>query len=272
MLLGSLHLAGCGSTTLLSPYRDQPLSIDANTQDWMGMPMYADKNGVNLSAAHDQEYLYVLVTTSTQVTQSQIMRGGLTMWFDPAGGSEDVIGIRYPHGIRGGPPPPERPEQSDNAELSPGPDFRAMDMEILGPGEDERMIVSLLGEKQIQAKIGNTDGTLTYELRIPLFRDSAHPYGIGYNGGGAIGIQLETPKGNSGLKGRPGGNKEGMRPPGGGMPQGDGSMPEGGSPRGRGGRGPGGGRQGGGPPGGGHGGQTQADPIDIHITVQLTRN
>lgn len=270
-LLGSLHLAGCGNTTLLSPYRDQPLSVDANAQDWRGLPMYAEKNGVNLSTAHDQEYLYVLATATTQATQSQIMRNGLTVWFDPAGESKGAIGIRYPAGIRGGPPPQERGELSGDGEFSPGPGYRSMDLEILGPGENDRMLLSLLSEEQIQAQIGNTDGTLVYELRIPLVRDAAHPNGIGYEGGGVIEVQLKTPNGDAGSKGRPGGNSEGMRTPDGRMLPGEGTTPQGDNPRGGRERGPGGGRQGGGPPGGGHGNQKQADPIDIHLTVELTK-
>lgn len=268
--LVAFQVSGCGTTQLMSPYRNHPSAIDADAREWSGAPMYADKSGINISTAHDAEYLYVLVTATDQSLQSQILRGGFTIWFDPSGGSDEVIGVRYPIARPGGPPPRERPAQTGEPSL---PDDMmapstlignpSMDMELLGPGEEDRMMVSLVTEKQVQVKLSNAAGALTYELRMPLRRDVQYPNGIGVTADRKIGIGLETQKGGSEGMDRPRGGRGGMTPPdGSGPPEGG---PQGGGPRG-GGRG---GRQGGGPPGGGRSEGSPANPINVRITAQL---
>jgi hypothetical protein len=286
LVLLALKGTGCGNTQLVSSPQHRPITIDAEAGDWSGLPMYADKGGINLSVTHDAEYLYLLVSTTTQSLQRQILRGGFTVWFDPEGGSDEVFGIRYPLGMGGGPPPGARGELTATDEVPPmdgmnepprtgrmndrpltgdGPQ-PGTELEILGPGEDERMMTSLVTEKDIQARISSLTGALTYELRVPLDRDARHPNGIGVSPDRKVGVKLETMQGGPGGMGRPKAGGEEMRPPDGSGPSGDGGMPPGGGGRG----GPGGGRgPGGGPQGGGRGSLTQIDPIDVHVTVKL---
>ena len=70
-------------------------------------------------------------------------------------------------------------------------------MELLGPGAKDRMIVSLVQEKQIQAKVSDASGGLTYELRVPLQRDGRHPNGIGVIAGKNVGVGLQTVRARS---------------------------------------------------------------------------
>lgn len=282
---------GCGNTQLVSSSQHRPITIDAEAGDWSGLPMYADNDGINLSVTHDPEYLYVLVFTTTQSLQSQILRGGFTVWFDPEGGNDKVFGICYPLGM-GGPPPGTRKEQPATDEFPrmdgtnepprtggmnepprmDGSFQPGTEMEILGPGDHERMMTSLVTEKDIQAKISGSTGALTYELRVPLYRDARHPNGIGISSDRKVGIRLKTKQGGPGGMSRRSEDGEGMRPPDGSGPSGDGGMPSGGrgpGGSGGGGRGPGGGPRGGGPPGGGRGSQSQTDPVDVHVTVHL---
>jgi hypothetical protein len=102
---GMLLLSGCGSTSFTSTYREKPFTIDGDAADWVGLPLYVDKSGVSVAVSHDTEYLYVLVSATDRALQSRIRRGGFTVWFDPTGGSDKTLGIRYPLGMPGGPPP-----------------------------------------------------------------------------------------------------------------------------------------------------------------------
>ena len=161
--------------------------------------------------------------------------------------------------------PPEGPSRSMHAGMQ-------TDMELLGPGEEDRMIVSMVQEKQIKAQLSDASGGLTYELRVPLQRDDRHPNGIGVIAGKNIGVGVQTVRPDGAMRGRPEGGREGgrngMMPPGGDDQQGEGSMPQGGGRRG----GPGGGRgHGGGMPGGGRGQESGTSPIDIWMTVVLSR-
>jgi hypothetical protein len=269
---GMLLLTGCGSTSFTSSYHEKPFTVDGDAADWVGLPLYVDKSGVNVAVSHDAEYLYVLVSATERSLQSQIRRGGFTVWFDPTGGSDKTLGVRYPLGVPGGPPPADGDEEGM---MPPDGFLRSMqngvqtDMELLGPGAKDRMIVSMVQEKQIQAKMSTASGGLTYELRVPLKRDDRHPNGIGVIEGKNVGVGLQAERRDGKMRGRPeggrDGGRDGMMPPGGDEQQGEGSMPPGGGRRG----GPGGGRgQGGGAPGG-RGQESNSSPIDVWLTVVL---
>ena len=271
---------GCGSTSLTSTYHEKPYTIDGDPKDWVGLPLYVDRSGMNVAVSHDADYLYVMVSTTDRTIQSQIRRRGFTVWFDPTGGSARTFGIRYPLGMPGGPPPSMddmmAPPDDMDMDMPPpgrGEDLMRSDMELLGPEDEDRMIVSLLSEKQIQIKLSDAAGGLTYELRVPLHHDAAHPHGIGVQSGKDLGMMLQTEK-MDGMMGRPGGGGQrggregdggGMMPPGGeDMQGGEGGRGSGGG-RGPGGRGPGGGMR------GERGSGAHSSPIDISLKVVLTR-
>ena len=186
---GVVFFAGCGSTSLTSTYHDKPFTVDGDPSDWVGLPMYVDRSGVNVAVSHDAEFFYVMVSTTDRSLQSQVRRGGFTVWFDPSGGSSHTFGIRYPIGMPGMPPPesdqdaedmPPPPGSKDHPSRMSGGRMMQTDMELLGPDDKDRMIVSLVSEKQIQAKMSDATGGLTYELRVPLQHERvAGPYGAG---------------------------------------------------------------------------------------------
>ena len=119
------------------------------------------------------------------------------------------------------------------------PSFREMsedmgsEMEILGPGKDERVRMVLAQAKGIEVKTAYSEGRLVYELKAPLARNAELPYAIGSRPGGTIGIGFETPEPDREriremMGQRPGGM--GRFPPSGGGMGGRGGMP--GRPRG----------------------------------------
>jgi len=108
----------------------------------------------------------------------------------------------------------------------------------------------------ITAKLGNRQGVLVYELRVPLRKSASNPYAIDMGEGQFLGIGFETTGFSPEMmKDRPGG-MEGGGSGRGGPPQGGGGMPPGGggSPRG-------------GPPGMQRGGQPE--PLKLWTRVQL---
>jgi hypothetical protein len=187
--------------------------------------------------------MYILLTTADPSLQRQFSGLGVNLWFDSSGGSEQTFGIHYPFHMGGRRQFPSGDERSD-FEGGQGENPRTMevmssDMEILGPGKDDRMIVPLAEAKDIQLKMSTATGQLVFELQVPLVRDPQHPHGIGASIAGNVGVGLETPKFDpAAMHERMG---DGMRPPGGdggGMSPGDGGgMYPGGMGGGRGGRG-----------------------------------
>jgi hypothetical protein len=109
------------------------------------------------------------------------------------------------------------------------------EIEIIGPGEYDYYKGNLDSIQGIEAKITESNNSIVYELKVPLDKDSEHPYGICTEPGKSITIGFKTPeiklrekkedfdRGNrGGESGGPGGR--GKRPTRGEMP---GGMPRG---------------------------------------------
>ena len=88
-------------------------------------------------------------------------------------------------------------------------------LEVLGSSKDDARSFTADKAPGIEVKLGQAEGLLTYELKVPLAANDAHPYGIGAKPGAMISVGLEMPKLEMPEgRGREGGGRGG---PGGGM-------------------------------------------------------
>jgi hypothetical protein len=209
-----------------------------------------------VAAVNDGEFLYVRLTASDAATRRQIMRQGMTVWFDPAGGTKKRFGVRYPVVERGGPDGEGRGgrrggsggEGGGRGEGTPDESEAPRDrVDILGPGKDDARSLTRDHLSGLDVALRSEQGTLQYELKVPLARSADHPYALDAAPGKTIGVGLETAK----MQQRSPGMGRGG---GGGMGGGGG----GGGGMGGGGRGRGGGM--GGRGGGGRGGDRERGP------------
>ena len=280
--LGFLTLAASEKPHFESKGLDSAITVDGKFDDWYGnlQPFGADP--VSIQFLNDGQFLYVRVTASDAATRNEIMRQGMTVWFDSGGGTKKKLGIRYPvvehgqgpdaegSGSRGGgggyggyggarahhgdgPPPEESDSPSDR-------------VDILGPGKDDARSLTREHLSGVDVAVRTEQGTLQYELKVPLAKTDDHPYAIETAGGKTIGVGLETGKAeqHSSTAGRGGGMGGGGG--GGGM----GGMGGGGRGHGGGGGGGGMGRGGGGGGGGGqHAGYQPAKPLKGWGTVAI---
>jgi len=72
------------------------LAIDGKFDDWSGNLEPLGENPMSIQVANDGAYLYLRMTASDAGTRMEITRLGMTVWFDPAGGTRKKLGIRYP--------------------------------------------------------------------------------------------------------------------------------------------------------------------------------
>lgn len=250
-----------------STFRERAIVIDADAGEWAGLPLHTEKN-VSFAVCNDSSYLYILLTTADRSLQRQFSGMGMNLWFDASGGSEKTFGIHYPVRSPGNRQPPVG-DETTGLDGGPGEPSRMMegissDMEILGPGDDDRMIVPLADTKDIQLKMSTASGQLVFELRVPLTHDPLHPHGIGASIAGNVGVGLETPKFDPAkTRERMGGGMQSPGGQGGGTPPGEGGggMPPGGMRGGRGGRG--------GHGGGGGGGQGMSAPASLSLWANV---
>lgn len=250
-----------------SRWRDRQITIDGDSGDWQGPLLPIDeKQPVSVAAVNDAQFLYVVLTASDQAARMQIMRDGLIVWFDPAGGDKKHFGIKFPVGMelgagRGGfgrgrsrgDDPLSRPRSiGDEPGQDPGQRATGFEpanrLEVLGPKKDDAHSFVLDRAPGIEAKIAQVEGSLVYELKVPLAPTTEFPYAIEAKPGAAIGLGLETPKRDVPSRGGPG----------------DGGMGRGGI---------GGGRRGGGGMGGGRGGDRRGfeapKPMKTWAVLQL---
>jgi hypothetical protein len=234
-----------------SQLRDGAISIDGRYEDWYGHLDPFESAPVAVQFLNDGEYLYMRMTASSTPERMQIVRQGFTVWFDPSGGTKKHFGVRYPvveHGSgpegdprggyggygggrRGG---SREGDREGSPEPSPGDRI-----DVLGPGKDDARMLTRDHAQGVDVAIRTEQGTLQYELKVPLVKSADHPYAIEAVTGKAVGFGLEVQK--------PQQHSFGMGGPGGGFGGGGGGMGgHGGGMGGRGGGGGGGGMRGGG--------------------------
>jgi len=181
-------LAGCSSPLELTS-RWHTGAGEARTDS----SVYLREQNLVVDIQNDNEYLYLSLATNDRLTQQQIVRFGLTVWFDYQGNEAKRFGIHYPvtdwlpafGGRRQF--PVRMPDTSWKF-----PENLPDDIEIFGPMKDEQHRMKMVETKGIDVKIKNRGGTMLYIVQIPLMDNGPHLYGIGTQPGATVGIGVET--------------------------------------------------------------------------------
>ena len=248
-LFTSVFFGGCGSTfQLVSKWSDSPVLIDGNLKEWSDSTLFAEKDGIRWAVMNDDENLYLCIMSAKPNLGRQLMFRGMTVWFDPNGGDNQKMGVRFPIGMgRGGGPPQEGGEDMDQrGNRVPMMQRQSLnDFEFLGPTDKDVQMVPRMQGQGVELHLTSTPERFVYEMKIPLSSSSSHPYAVESHPGAAIGVCIET-----------GTQRRGQGTEGGGEGEGRG---EGGRGGGRGGMGRGGGGGGRMPGGMGPGGSRQSD-------------
>jgi hypothetical protein len=251
LVFAGILMDGCATTMHLpSHWNENKIVVDGKKTDW-DVTYLIDDNKLVIGFFNDSSFVYLLLATNDRPLAMNLMRG-ITVWFDPQGGTEKTFGIRYPlggvfgRGTRSG-----EDREGDAAQSMEVPGARATELEMLGPKDNDRHRMQIMETGGIQAKVSLTGNSFVYELRVPY--SDAYPFSINTKPGSVIGLGLET------AQARPGGKSEshvGEGREGGGMRGGgDGEGTEGGEGGGMEGDGEGGYGGGGGMRGGGRGGR-----------------
>lgn len=227
-------------THFVSQLRDAAIVADGDFGDWYGSLQPFGEHPVSMQALNDKDFLYLRLTASDSSMRKQIMRLGLTVWFDPSGGDKKKFGIRYPVVEHGSGPAEEREEGErgggrhgpgrgrggEEGKEPPPPSDR---VDILGPGKDDARSLTHQALSGVEVAVRVDQGVLQYELKVPLARSADHPYAVGTEAGKTVGVGLETGKfeqpsheGRGGRSGRMGGHRGGGRGGGGSRDGGEG--------------------------------------------------
>src|SRR3954469_13675135 len=83
-----------------SRWRDRDVVIDGDNGEWAGPLRPVEENHPVLTeVVNDGQFLYLVLSTNDATARRQIMRQGLTVWFDPAGGDRKHFGVKFPVGM-----------------------------------------------------------------------------------------------------------------------------------------------------------------------------
>ncbi|MDP2983261.1 MAG: hypothetical protein Q8O92_08030 [Candidatus Latescibacter sp.] len=180
-----------------STWCDRRIAIDGvdNGDEWANARKSFDEQKITVGMYNNDETVFILLSTSDQRIQRQLLAFGLTLWLDEYGGSAKVLGLRFPLGMKnpggssGGGLNTRRGNQMDAA-LESIQD----NLELIGPELYTRSIISVNEAQKygIQCRIGSAQGKLVYELQYPLQRTDSCPYGISEKKVMKVGIGIET--------------------------------------------------------------------------------
>ena len=284
----SLSFNGCTSSLLVkSAWNANQIVIDGKDNDWDDTMFYIPDAQLTAGVRNDSNYMYIILKTTNRMQTFQMLGLGLTVWFDPSGGTSQKFGIHFPlgRGEGGGEmsQPPSttesQPSSTDNVDSeneNQSSSFVGMmpnQLELLGVNENGPVRLTIVELKGIELQMSHDRDGLIYEMRVPLYESPDNPYAINPKGK-AVGIEFVTGKfepRNRGEETARRGEGEGTGGEGGG---GGGEEPGGMGGYGGGGyggmRGGGGGR-GGRRSGGENGGQTPQQ-IDFWLKVQLAES
>jgi hypothetical protein len=230
-------VVGCDNAEMMSQWRDREIAVDGKDGDWLGVTQYSiGESDVTVGLLNDEHNLYLLLRTHDRALLPQVMRGGLTVWFDPYGQKKKTFGVHFPIGRRETDPPPwmpgegrpegkwMEPSKAPPEELPKLLEESLTRVELIGPDKDERctLAVAAADSQGVTVKADLSGGLLIYELQVPLRQSAQHSYAIALpasDAGQKISIGFET-----GKRERPKGGFEGSFP-GGGMRGGGGMGP-----------------------------------------------
>lgn len=250
IILPSLF-CGCAARKAASEWHTQAIIADGSEAEWPGPPQFYDnskKASVRLS--NDAESIRICFATNDRGLRMILATEGISVWLDPDGGNNKVVGIYVPgrgshfhpaeKGTNGN-HPPEPPDLSMPATIE------MTYSETTGP---LKMDVEDVRRTGIGIGLGQPDGSrYVYEFILPFAVDeilsemgSGRVIGVGImSGNGESGKSRQQP--SMGSRGGPGGGG------------------------GRGGTGKGPGRGGGG--GGQSGSEKRSDPYEVWLKVHL---
>ena len=224
----ALGLTACSSVRTFSTESrlpEQPLTVDGKIDDWQGKLLLVEDPPLAVGFLNDAENLYVCLLANEPQMRDQIMRSGLTVWFDPNGGRTKALGIKFPLGEspRQGSASGERSEGA----VQGGMEARSNELEITRPGERTPQIFGIDQAKGIDIKAVPSASELVYELKIRLLPTDNDSIAVGAGAGKTIGVGFEVGKfvpnvgkGAQGRSGAAGGAGSGMPGMGGGRGRG----------------------------------------------------
>jgi hypothetical protein len=173
-------------------WRLADVTVDGSADEWTGKLMPVPDLPLSIGVQNDASFLYVCVRTSDENAKKQILAVGLSLYFDAGAGEDRGFGVRYPLGREGGGradvPDTGDPKVTRELERSAA----GADIEILGRTEADLGFMRVADANPIEAALGEQDGALVIELKIPLTFSVDTPHAVDTKPGSTISLGIDT--------------------------------------------------------------------------------
>jgi len=184
-------LAGCSSTKEMSSDAVSPnMQIDGKADEWEGKLYIFKDQGLLAGVQDDSANVYVCLEGLDPATSRGMMRGGVTIWFDPGSGDSSIVGVHY--GGRRLPPGGGNEEELFHP-MAPS------EIQVLHKGNVVAMEVpSVSSEREYGLKVALRDsgGAAVFEMKMPRKLTSTG-FGLARVVDRKLSLEIETAKGRA---------------------------------------------------------------------------
>ena len=204
------------TVTAKSRWTDEKIVVDGQESDWRdGGMFFQEETNTKIGIRNDSSDLYFCMVFKNESIQRQVLQQGFTLWVSKDQETDRIWGLRYPvgSGMTGGFERPGRDSTQGNPEYVPGGKMRdaeapedlggnipgggmgsrqgapdnqnkrffssVKDFELLS-SEDEPgqpILAEELSKYGLKGSFSmNQEGSLVYEIKIPLNKTEATPY------------------------------------------------------------------------------------------------
>lgn len=96
LLLLTIILSGCNHIEIQSLWKDFEIEIDGKDSDWDDAKIYIKDKNMVVAVANDNDYLYLCFYPTTNESVRQVLKQGISLWFNADGKKDRDNGISYP--------------------------------------------------------------------------------------------------------------------------------------------------------------------------------
>lgn len=188
MLVPLLTSVRAQDATITATWRGAEITVDGSIRDWTSLARVG--GGPAVAVQNDGAVLYIAIASNDPTVRVQLATGAV-VWIDPSGRRRQTFGLRLeglaPRPIAGAASTTATNDLSDSV-LNP---LEAFD--LLGPARLQRRLIDDAGAVGIALASGVEDGTIVYELKVPLEKSDTTPHAVGARPGSTVSLGIETP-------------------------------------------------------------------------------
>jgi len=198
VLVLAVLLTGCNSIELQSSWKDRTIKIDGNDDDWKDQKYYIREKNITVGVMNDEKYLYLCFYPTNRKLGEQLLKQGLTIWFNGEGKKKKDFGIKFPLGLKNS--MKDRSNKDSNIKgMEPEMIERIVSemsnkLEILGSRTEDVKTIEIKNLVGMEIALGVQKGVFVYELKIPYKHNQVYSATIGAEPGSEIYLYFETPE------------------------------------------------------------------------------